>query len=251
MNTILLRLVAPMQSWGTQSNFSIRDSGLEPSKSGVIGLICAALGRPRDASLEDLSRLRMGIRVDREGILRSDYQIAQNVLDSAGEKTKDSVPSTRYYLADAAFLVGLEGSDITLFEQIQQAMQAPAWALFLGRKAFPPSFPVWLPDGIRKDTSLEDALAVYPRIVAGVQGSFKRKPVIEKTEDSEPIENYRDQQEKLRFIIERADGEQIRSDVPISFAKRIFSSRRVKTLAKFVPYVFVQEVEDVFVQTAA
>ena len=40
MSTLLLRLAGPMQSWGVQSRFSVRDTGLEPSKSGVIGLLC-------------------------------------------------------------------------------------------------------------------------------------------------------------------------------------------------------------------
>ena len=39
MGTLLMRIAAPMQSWGTQSNFTVRDTGLEPSKSGIIGLI--------------------------------------------------------------------------------------------------------------------------------------------------------------------------------------------------------------------
>ena len=52
--TLLLRLKAPMQSWGVSSRFSIRDTGKEPSKSGVIGLFCAALGISRDeANMEN------------------------------------------------------------------------------------------------------------------------------------------------------------------------------------------------------
>ena len=49
-----------MQSWGVQSHFPERDSGREPSKSGVIGLLCAALGRPRTVSIADLAALRKG-----------------------------------------------------------------------------------------------------------------------------------------------------------------------------------------------
>ena len=57
MKTLLMRLAGPMQSWGTQSQFRERDTGLEPSKSGVIGLLCAALGRPREESVADLAAL--------------------------------------------------------------------------------------------------------------------------------------------------------------------------------------------------
>lgn len=43
MSTLLLRLAGPMQSWGTDSKFDVRRTGREPSKSGVIGLVAAAL----------------------------------------------------------------------------------------------------------------------------------------------------------------------------------------------------------------
>src|SRR5579864_5026868 len=76
MTTLLLRLAGPMQSWGTQSRFTVRDTGREPSKSGVIGLVCAALGRRRDAPLDDLVQLTMGTRVDRDGIVKVDYHTA-------------------------------------------------------------------------------------------------------------------------------------------------------------------------------
>ena len=45
MSTLLLRLAGPMQSWGTDSKFDERRTGREPSKSGVIGLVAAALHR--------------------------------------------------------------------------------------------------------------------------------------------------------------------------------------------------------------
>src|ERR1019366_10448139 len=81
--TLLLRLAGPMQSWGLDSRFDdLRDTGLEPSKSGVLGLVCAALGKPGDdqpgywPSLAELVSLRMGVRVLREGTLRVDFQTA-------------------------------------------------------------------------------------------------------------------------------------------------------------------------------
>ena len=55
MGTLLLRLAAPLQAWGIDSKFNIRQTGNVPSKSGVVGLLAAALGRTRDESVEDLS----------------------------------------------------------------------------------------------------------------------------------------------------------------------------------------------------
>lgn len=201
MCTLLMRLCGPMQSWGVQSRFTIRDTGLEPSKSGVIGLICAALGRPRHAPLDDLAALRMGVRVDQEGALERDYHTAQNVL-KAGGGIKDTEVSSRYYLAGARFLVGLEG-DLALLRRIHQALQQPVWQLYLGRKAFVPSEPIALPDGLRPETDLLQALSQYPLL-----GS-------------------RSNSQKLRVVVDDPQGWITRPDVPLSFAERQFAARRV------------------------
>jgi len=211
MNTLLIRLSAPMQSWGTQSRFTMRDTGLEPSKSGVIGLLCAALGidREDDEGLRSLVSPRMGVRVDKEGLLQVDYHTAQNVLMANG-KTKDTELSNRYYLANAVFLVGLASEDLALLERIQSALQKPVWPLFLGRKAFVPGEPVLLLDGLRTDETLEYALQDYPCL---------REPF----------------SKKLRLVIEDNNGSIVRSDQPISFARstRKFAPRRVRV--DFVP----------------
>ncbi len=224
MNTLLLRFCAPMQSWGVQSRFTVRDSGLEPSKSGVIGLLCAALGRPRHEPLTDLTALRMGVRVDREGVLLSDYHIAQNVLASDARGSKESIPSTRYYLADAAFLVGLESEDLPLLDTLSAAVRQPVWMLFFGRKAFAPAKPVALPDGLRLGETLETALQSYPRIVGGEQG----KPA-----------------QTLRVVLDDPGGQQLRNDVPVSFQEREFAPRRVSTRLITAPAEIIKEEEDV------
>ena len=155
--TLLLRLEGPMQSWGTQSRFRVRDTGREPSKSGVAGLLCAALGRPRSEPVADLAALRMGVRVDREGIVRIDYQTAgggtwmngrYGVSRSENSGVETAV-SSRAYLSDASFLVGLEAQTSdqeTLFQRLDVSLGAPVWPLYLGRKGYTPSLPVRLPD---------------------------------------------------------------------------------------------------------
>ena len=141
MSVLLMRLAGPMQSWGTRSRFSNRDTMLEPSRSGVIGLLCSALGWSRDHSLEPFLPLKMAVRVDREGRLMRDYHTAQNVLRADGKGKADTVLSERFYLADADFLVGLEGKR-SFLEQLQAALKEPVWTLFLGRKSFIPSVPI-------------------------------------------------------------------------------------------------------------
>lgn len=125
MPTLLLRLQGPLQSWGTTSRFDERDTQLEPSKSGVLGLVCAALGRDRCEPVDDLAALIMGVRVDREGVVLRDYQTATGILNAAGKVDMNrTVVSPRYYLSDAAFLVGFEG-------------RPPCWRVFTRRCATP------------------------------------------------------------------------------------------------------------------
>ncbi len=147
MTTLLLRLTGPLQAWGTESRFEVRDTGTEPSKSGVVGLLAAALGRPRTQPVDDLTELRMGVRVDRPGAVRIDFHTAENVARVPGKEPdqKNTVVSRRAYLGDADFLVGLEG-DRQLLATLDEALAAPRWPLFLGRKSCSPSLPVRLPD---------------------------------------------------------------------------------------------------------
>lgn len=208
MTTLLLRLCAPMQSWGTHSRFDVRDTGHEPSKSGVIGLLCAALGRPRHESVADLAALEFGVRVDRQGTLRYDYHTAGQggfYRVSGKVERKGTIQSNRYYLADAVFLAGLSG-DPALLADLFHALRDPVWMLYLGRKAFVPGEPIWLPDGLHEGEALMDALSTYPWLVR----------------DGTPPA-------RLRVVYDDPDGMDQRYDQPVSFARREFLPRFVST----------------------
>jgi CRISPR system Cascade subunit CasD len=171
MSTLLLRLMGPMQSWGTQSVAGDRDTDSWPSKSGVIGLVCAALGRPRSEGIEDLASLRFGVRVDRCGVAETDFHTAgggvyptgQSGVPTADGSGSDTVVSRRHFLADAAFLAGLESDDAALLMDLHAKLANPAWPLFLGRKSFVPSPPVYMADGLVA-VPLEPALKSFPPV---------------------------------------------------------------------------------------
>ncbi|WP_117237797.1 type I-E CRISPR-associated protein Cas5/CasD [Thermus sediminis] len=166
MPTLLLRLQGPLQSWGTRSRFDHRDTWPYPTKSGVVGLLAAALGRDRREDVSDLAALRMGVRVDRKGVLKVDYQTAKEVRTANLEsKKKKDVQSWRYFLSDAAFLAGLEG-DGGLLRELHGALKNPRFPLFLGRKGYVPSPPPYLPDGL-VEAPLEEALRAYPYLARG------------------------------------------------------------------------------------
>lgn len=62
MSTLILTLGGPLQSWGAESKFNHHRTNMEPTKSGVVGMIASALGRSRIDSIEDLAGLRFGVR---------------------------------------------------------------------------------------------------------------------------------------------------------------------------------------------
>jgi CRISPR system Cascade subunit CasD len=212
--TLLLRLYGPLQSWGMESRFSHRDTGREPSKSGVIGLLCAALGKPRaespadgHPSLAELAALRMGVRVDQPGSLLTDFHTASNVLRAQGG-IKPTVLSYRNYLCDACFLVGLEG-DRSLLARLEQAVRRPVWHLSLGRKSCVPALPLTLPEAEPNGPGLVDL---------PLEQALQSVTLIRREPGNSPV----------HLVIENLEGgTEIRKDVPVCFAERDFASRLV------------------------
>jgi CRISPR system Cascade subunit CasD len=125
-------LAGPLQSWGAESKFNSRLTNREPTKSGVIGMVAAALGRARDDSIDDLCGLKFAVRTDQVGKLIKDYHTA-HTFDG-----KQAFISNRYYLCDAVFVVALEGES-ALIDDIYYALEHPVYPLSLGRRSCPPS----------------------------------------------------------------------------------------------------------------
>lgn len=242
MKTLLLRLAGPMQSWGVDSRFGHRETRLEPSKSGVVGLLCAALGKPKNdparpeeedlpecPSLSRLAGLRMGVRVDRPGVMLKDYHTVGGAYwhDAKDKKsprrygvaTADggltTVLSHRFYLADAIFLVGLQSwdqRDEEILALLHQKLRQPVWQLCLGRKAFVSSEPVWIQKNDLHDQPLIEILQMH----FWLGGDSAKCP---------------DEELRLQVEVSADDPEAIaRMDLPLSFARRRFSVRYVKEL---------------------
>ncbi|MCM1508673.1 MAG: type I-E CRISPR-associated protein Cas5/CasD [Ruminococcus flavefaciens] len=207
MATLLLRLAGPLQSWGDESKFDVRRTMGFPTKSGVIGMLAAALGYSREKSLDDLNKLKFGVRVDKEGSLVRDYHIAVNKAVN-----KNPFVTNRYYLSDAIFLVGLESDNVKFLNTIENALKNPVFPLFLGRRSCPPTMPIII--GMR-DTSLITALKDEQWLLE----EWRQKRIYDKS------------QCKLRIIADSDDnnGAVIR-DVPVSFSpvQRKFSWRKIK-----------------------
>lgn len=213
MATLLLELDGPMQSWGCRGRFSEKDTGREPTKSGVIGLVAAALGRSRDEDVSDLAELHFGLRVDREGNLKKEFQTAQNIIRADGGVDKTQL-SNHYYLSGARFIAGFQGNKDFLFK-LKSALLHPVYMPFLGRRSFVPACPVinTKTDSL-VDIDLRDALLTYPF------WAHKNKSETEIA--------------RLRLVRDALPGEEeatqdFRQDIPISFQRKEYLVRKVIT----------------------
>ena len=161
---LLLWFEAPLQSWGSDSNFDRRDTQDFPTKSGVLGLICSALGaggeqraflaefKSLNQTVISFGRYERELKQDREPLLR-DFHMVGSGYDKKNPwenllipKTGDGKPAVgggakvtlRYYLQDAAFAVAVE-VPLARADAIASALQSPTWNIYLGRKSCTPT----------------------------------------------------------------------------------------------------------------
>ncbi|WP_283583638.1 type I-E CRISPR-associated protein Cas5/CasD [Limosilactobacillus difficilis] len=137
MKTLIIRLAAPLQSYGNEAAFNRRTSYHFPSKSAMVGMIAAALGYRRDDKrIPGLNDLQMAVRIDQPGQTLTDFQIVEYNRKSA----KRSL-SYRDYLQDAIFVLGVGGEDEEITE-VYRALRYPKFQLCFGRRANVPAGPL-------------------------------------------------------------------------------------------------------------
>ena len=162
MEYIALMFDAPLQSWGFSSRFQRRATGLHPTKSGVVGLLCAALGAAKGSAeeaewLPKLSALRMTVVTiprkatsefagapEEENPVRclEDFHTVLDTRRATGTMNSDPVVTRRQYLLDARFGVLLAGS-LQVLAPLAEAVRNPVWGVWFGRKSCLPAGPLY------------------------------------------------------------------------------------------------------------
>jgi len=198
MKTCIFQLYGPLVSWGEIAVGGTRRSALHPSRSAILGIVAAALGKKREAEqdLGELNRsLSVAVRLDVPGTLLTDYHTIQvpkqergvsyltrkDEMEAASEKT-GTILSSREYRCDAYALTAicLQDGRWTL-TQIAEALRHPTFHLYLGRKSAPPALPLH-PQIVEADNLIEAfSKAQFPISVPAHDGarpwridSFKR-----------------------------------------------------------------------------
>jgi CRISPR system Cascade subunit CasD len=212
---VVLNLEGSLQSWGFDSKYNRRDTGLMPTKSAIAGMCGAAIGLSwgSDESNffhEEFSKLKMiSLTINKDTRYKSlsatrmqDYHIVQNSRQADG-KIKNSHITYRQYLTDAVFGVLLYGNS-ELIDKISQALQDPCWGIWLGRKSCIPSSPVFIGTYLSKEDALQSIIGNEP---------------IEKFTRQEDVENFSDGTDSI-----------LDQTITSSVTRRNFILRRVKLI---------------------
>lgn len=163
MDYLVFQLQAPLSAWGEPAVGEYRGSANHPGESALLGLIGAALGISRDDEIA-LQRMQAGylfaVGVQSTGTLLRDYHTAQvpgrSTLKGRPHATRadelavprhelNTILSTRDYRQDAACLVAVQAcADAPHpLDALANALRAPRFVLYLGRKACPLAAPLW------------------------------------------------------------------------------------------------------------
>lgn len=233
---LLLWLQAPLQSWGHDSKFGRRDTINFPTKSGVLGLLCCALGAEGEQCelLAEFAPLKQTVisfvhsrknakdetvKLNREPLLR-DFHMVGSGYDDKDPWTTLLIPKKadggkavgggtkityRYYLQDALFAVVVEVPS-KMADMLAQAFQQPVWDLYLGRKSCVPT------DLVYRGLFNTEAIAIEQAVI------------IAKTKDL--IEDF-------RALDGEHEGDEVLTlnDVPLQFGERkVYRDRRVTVI---------------------
>ncbi|MFK0016224.1 type I-E CRISPR-associated protein Cas5/CasD [Streptomyces sp. NPDC091027] len=225
MTGLLLRLAAPMQSWGERSVFSaVRDTAPFPTRSGLTGIFAAAEGLPRGAALDRYNCLQFTVRVDRPGIRMTDYHTVgggfpdrHTAATSGGKNKGAAVLTSRHYLADAVFVVAVTGPEDRI-DEIDRALRQPHWAPYLGRRACIPDEPFLLGAGVSDPVG--ELLSRIP--LTGPHTDERTGPPLQPSSRTVPVD----------FLWEQAPGDgreavhHTSNDHPVSFGVHTHAHRK-------------------------
>lgn len=175
---LVMRLYAPLASWGEIAVGEMRHSAAYPSKSALLGLLGAAMGVQREdesAQGQLNAGYAFGVKLCSAGFPLRDYHTVQAPQSKAKERyytRRDEVMrgelntllTEREYRCDALSVVAvaaLEYAPLSLNE-LADKIKSPYFPLYLGRKSCPLAVP--LMPRVNMFASLKKALDSFDEV---------------------------------------------------------------------------------------
>ncbi|MGJ8631448.1 MAG: type I-E CRISPR-associated protein Cas5/CasD [Glaciecola sp.] len=172
MKTLILKTEG-LSAYGLQTFDVHRRANHFSTRSAIVGLLAAALGitRTDQQALYELSeQITIAVQVNQAGEKMMDYHTVQNFRSPEGKIQKGTKPTYREYWCDSehTFAISAESS---LISQLEEAVKAPKFSLYQGRKCCPLTRPLF--DGVVNESNPAIALkklASKGQIFSDVEG---------------------------------------------------------------------------------
>jgi CRISPR system Cascade subunit CasD len=234
-------LDGPMQSWGSSSRFTRRETEAFPTKSALIGLLAAAAGIDKHApdeaeKLAPFSALRLTVyrlpraagrlvgRLSDFHTVGGGYDARASAFDkmsiprkASGGASANAVITHRTYLNEARFIAAFEGDAEVVATAIRH-LENPVWGVWFGRKTCLPAMPLSPVEGAATHAA---ASALIGRIRDWEE--ITRRPSFPPALDPTDLERWEepvgDQTQPGDFHLH---------DQPITFGAREFHTRPVR-----------------------
>lgn len=234
-------LDGPMQSWGSSSRFTRRETEAFPTKSALIGLLAAAAGIDKHAPdeaehLAPFASLRLTVyrlpraagrlvgRLSDFHTVGGGYDAKASAFDkmsiprkASGGASANAVITHRTYLNEARFIAAFEGAANVITASVHH-LGNPVWGVWFGRKTCLPAMPLSPVEGA-------DHHAAASTLIGKIRGweESTRRSSFPPDLDLAQLERW-----------EEPAGDQSQSgdfhlhDQPITFGEREFHSRPVR-----------------------
>ncbi len=242
MKYLVLRLESYLMSFGEGDYWDVRGTGAFPTKSAILGILSACMGLDwaDEKNMEEIVRigesLTLSAREDCKCMIQRDYHTILDTLKADGKLNENAVQSYRNYLMDGSFSVLLTFTQNEIHEKVRDSLLNPSWPIFLGRKACPPTLPIYWGEEPEEKNAKEvfSRLETVPQIKARLLNIKPKK---------EPWISENAEEENLPCITEEnLEGEYKKSlirDSVVNPRLRVFSQREVFKFFVGVPDVSI------------
>jgi CRISPR system Cascade subunit CasD len=245
---LAILLDGPMQSWGSSSRFTRRETEAFPTKSALVGMLAAAAGIDKHAqdeaeNLAPYSALRLTVyrlpraagrlvgRLSDFHTVGGGYDAKASAFDkmsiprkASGGASANAVITHRTYLNEARFIACFEGDPETITAAILQ-LDDPIWGVWFGRKTCLPAMPL-------SPVAGTDARAAASTLIGRIREW-------EATTDRTSLPTDLDPNHLERW--EEPAGDQTQPgdfhlhDQPVNFGQREFHSRPIRQIRSSEP----------------
>lgn len=236
-------LDAPMQSWGSSSRFTQRETDAFPTKSALIGLLAAAAGIDKHGADEEeklapFSALLLTVyRLPRDGgrlverlsdfhTVGGGYDPKASAFDkmsiprkASGGPSANAVITRRTYLTGARFIASFEGDADTISAAVRH-LEDPVWGVWFGRKNCLPAMPLSPVTGTDRPAAVR---ALLGRLRAWEEAT--RRATFPVDPDPARLEHWEEP-----AAGRTAPGDFHLQDQPLGFGRREYHSRPVRRI---------------------